>query len=98
MEYSEATISRHPQSVSPFVPPGHTSGFTNFSAMLPALKGVGLVPYVGDHDRRDPVLSPMYADLKGFPPTLCMTSTRDHCLSGTVDFHRPMRLRQEESV
>ena len=29
----------------------------------------------------------MYADLRGSPPTLCMTSTRDHCLSGTTDFH-----------
>lgn len=67
-----------------------TSGFTNFSAMLPALKGLGMVPYVGDHDRQDPVLSPMYTDLKGLPPTLCMTSTRDHCLSGTVDFHRAL--------
>ena len=67
-----------------------TSGFTNFSAMLPALQGLGMVPYVGDHDRKDPVLSPIYADLKGFPPTLCMTSTRDHCLSGTVDFHRAL--------
>lgn len=67
-----------------------TNGFTNFSSMLPALKGLGMVPYVGGHDRQDPVLSPMYADLKGFPPTLCMTSTRDHCLSGTVDFHRAL--------
>lgn len=67
-----------------------TNGFTNFGLMLPALKGLGMVPYVGDHDRHDPVLSPMYADLKGFPPTLCMTSTRDHCLSGTVDFHRAL--------
>jgi len=68
-----------------------TSGFTNFSSMLPNLKGgLGMVPYVGSHDRRDPVLSPIYADLKGFPPTLCMTSTRDHCLSGTVDFHRAL--------
>jgi epsilon-lactone hydrolase len=67
-----------------------TNGFTNFSSMLPALKGLGMVPYVGDHDRHDPVLSPVYADLKGFPPTLCMTSTRDHCLSGTVDFHRAL--------
>jgi epsilon-lactone hydrolase len=58
--------------------------------MLPALKGWGMVPYVADHDRKDPVLSPIYADLKGFPPTLCMTSTRDHCLSGTVDFHRAL--------
>ena len=67
-----------------------TNGFTNFSAMLSALKGLGMVPYVGEHDRRDPVLSPIYSDLKGFPPTLCMTSTRDHCLSGTVDFHRAL--------
>jgi acetyl esterase/lipase len=67
-----------------------TGGFTNFSAMLPALKGLGMVPYVGDHDRLDPVLSPIYSDPKGFPPTLCMTSTRDHCLSGTVDFHRAL--------
>jgi monoterpene epsilon-lactone hydrolase len=67
-----------------------TSGFTNFTAMLPALKGLGMVPYVGDHDRKDPVLSPIYTNLKGFPPTLCMTSTRDHCLSGTVDFHRAL--------
>ena len=67
-----------------------TNGFTNFSSMLPALTGLGMVPYVGSHDRHDPVLSPMYADLKGFPPTLCMTSTRDHCLSGTVDFHRAL--------
>jgi acetyl esterase/lipase len=65
-----------------------TNGFTNFSSMLPALKGLGMVPYVGSHDRQDPVLSPMYADLKGFPPTLCMTSTRDHCLSGTVEVPR----------
>jgi TonB-dependent receptor len=43
--------------------------------MLPALKGLGMVSYVGGHDRQDPVLSPMYADLKGFPPTLCMTFT-----------------------
>lgn len=67
-----------------------TNGFTNFSSMLPALKGLGMVPYVGGHDRQDPLLSPMYADLKGFPPTLCVTSTRDHCLSGTVDFHRAL--------
>jgi acetyl esterase/lipase len=65
-------------------------GLKDFSTMIEPLKGLGMVPYVGDHDRKDPVLSPMYADLKGFPPTLCMTSTRDHCLSGTTDFHRAL--------
>ncbi len=67
-----------------------SGGLKDFSAMIEPLKGLGMVPYVGDHDRRDPVLSPIYADLKGFPPTLCMTSTRDHCLSGTTDFHRAL--------
>ena len=46
--------------------------------------------YAGKHDLKDPVLSPIYADLKGFPPTLCMTGTRDLLLSGTVDFHRAL--------
>jgi acetyl esterase/lipase len=67
-----------------------SGGLKDFSAMIEPLKGLGMVPYVADHDRKDPVLSPMYADLKGFPPTLCMTSTRDHCLSGTTDFHRAL--------
>jgi epsilon-lactone hydrolase len=34
------------------------------------------------------VLSPLYSDLKGFPPTLFVTSTRDVALSGTVILHR----------
>ena len=34
-------------------------------------------PYPGATDRRDPVLSPLFADLKGMPPTLLVTSTRD---------------------
>ena len=67
-----------------------SGGLKDFSAMIEPLKGLGMVPYVGDHDRKDPVLSPIYSDLKGFPPTLCMTSTRDHCLSGTTDFHRAL--------
>ncbi len=44
--------------------------------------------YVGATDRTDPVLSPVYADLKGFPPTLFVTSTRDLLLSGTTTLHR----------
>lgn len=44
--------------------------------------------YVGSADPRDPVLSPVYADLRGLPPTLFVTSTRDLFLSGTVNLHR----------
>ena len=34
------------------------------------------------------MLSPLYADLRGFPPTLFVTSTRDLLLSGTTILHR----------
>jgi len=45
-------------------------------------------PYVGSTDPKDPVLSPLYANLSGFPPTLFITSTRDALLSGTTILHR----------
>jgi acetyl esterase/lipase len=61
-------------------------GFTGFKYKPTASIG----PYVGDHDPQDPVLSPIYADLRKFPPTLCMTGTRDMLLSGTCDFHRAL--------
>ena len=44
--------------------------------------------YVGSTNPRDPVLSPLYADLHGFPPTLFITSGRDLLLSGTTILHR----------
>ncbi|MGD0125068.1 MAG: alpha/beta hydrolase fold domain-containing protein [Terriglobia bacterium] len=44
--------------------------------------------YVGNTDPKDPVLSPLYADQHGFPPTLFVTSTRDLLLSGTAILHR----------
>jgi epsilon-lactone hydrolase len=50
--------------------------------------------YVGTTDPKDPVLSPMYADLQGLPPTLFITSGRDLLLSGTTTLHRAF-LRQE---
>jgi acetyl esterase/lipase len=45
-------------------------------------------PYVGNANTKDPVLSPLYANLAGFPPTLFITSTRDLLLSGTTILHR----------
>lgn len=44
--------------------------------------------YVAATDPRDPVLSPLYADLGGLPPTLFITSGRDLLLSGTTILHR----------
>jgi epsilon-lactone hydrolase len=46
--------------------------------------------YVGKIDRKDPVLSPFYADLRGMPPSLLVTSTRDLLLSDTAIFHRAL--------
>jgi acetyl esterase/lipase len=44
--------------------------------------------YAGTTDPKDPVLSPVYGDLTGFPPTLFITSGRDLLLSGTTILHR----------
>jgi monoterpene epsilon-lactone hydrolase len=46
--------------------------------------------YAGNTDRHDPVLSPLFADLKGWPPSLLVTSTRDLLLSDTTMFHRAL--------
>jgi acetyl esterase/lipase len=46
--------------------------------------------WLGGHDPRDPAVSPIYADLRGFPPTLCVAGTRDMMLSGTANFHRAL--------
>ena len=44
--------------------------------------------YVAATDPRDTVLSPIFSDLHGLPPTLFITSGRDLLLSGTVNLHR----------
>ena len=47
-----------------------------------------LAEYVASTDPHDPVLSPIFSDLHGLPPTLFVTSGRDLLLSGTVNLHR----------
>jgi acetyl esterase/lipase len=44
--------------------------------------------YVTTTDPMDPILSPIYSDLRGLPPTLFVTSGRDLLLSGTANLHR----------
>jgi epsilon-lactone hydrolase len=44
--------------------------------------------YIGNTNPTDPVLSPIYADLHGMPPTLFVTGERDALESGTVNLHR----------
>jgi acetyl esterase/lipase len=46
--------------------------------------------YAPKTDLKDPVLSPIFADLKAMPPSLLVTSTRDLLLSDTTLFHRAL--------
>jgi acetyl esterase/lipase len=50
--------------------------------------GVHDSEYVTTTDPKDAVLSPIYSDLHGLPPTLFITSGRDLLLSGTINLHR----------
>ena len=47
--------------------------------------------YARGHDLHDPLLSPVYGDMHGFPPTILTTGTRDLLLSNTVRVHRKLR-------
>lgn len=52
--------------------------------------------YAAGHDLKDPMLSPVYGDVSGFPPTLLTSGTRDLFLSNTVRMH--LKLRQAGAI
>jgi epsilon-lactone hydrolase len=54
--------------------------------------------YTNGRDLKDPMLSPVYADLRGFPPAILTTGTRDLLLSNTVRVHRKLRQAGVEST
>ena len=54
--------------------------------------------YANGHDLKDPMLSPVYGDVKGFPPTILTSGTRDLLLSNTVRMHRALRQAGTEAV
>ncbi|MDR1310818.1 MAG: alpha/beta hydrolase [Burkholderiaceae bacterium] len=47
--------------------------------------------YAGGKSLKDPLLSPVYGDVHGFPPTLLTSGTRDLFLSNTVRMHLKLR-------
>ncbi|ANH67466.1 alpha/beta hydrolase [Mitsuaria sp. 7] len=47
--------------------------------------------YANGADLADPHLSPLFGDLRGFPPTFLQCGTRDLFLSNTVRMHRALR-------
>jgi monoterpene epsilon-lactone hydrolase len=54
--------------------------------------------YANGHDLKDPLLSPVYGDMRGFPPAILTTGTRDLLLSNTVRVHRKLRQAGVEAV
>lgn len=46
--------------------------------------------YANGEDLRHPYISPLFADLTGFPPTFLQSGTRDLFLSNTVRMHRAL--------
>ncbi len=57
---------------------------------LRSLMPVNLL-YANGQDLSHPYLSPLFGDLKGLPPTILTTGTRDLYLSNTVRMHRALR-------
>jgi epsilon-lactone hydrolase len=47
--------------------------------------------YANGHDLADPYVSPLFADVTGFPPTFLQAGTRDLFLSNSVRMHRKLR-------
>jgi epsilon-lactone hydrolase len=58
----------------------------------------GTKVYANGHDLKDPLLSPVYGDMQGFPPTILTSGTRDLLLSNTVRVHRKLRQAGIESM
>jgi epsilon-lactone hydrolase len=62
----------------------------NVDNVLGGLMSANLL-YANGHDLAEPYLSPLFADVTGFPPTFLQTGTRDLYLSNTVRMHRKLR-------
>ncbi|MCG8441969.1 MAG: alpha/beta hydrolase [Caulobacterales bacterium] len=53
--------------------------------------------YAGEHALTHPLVSPIYGDFTGFPPTYLVTGTRDLFLSDTARAHRKLRAAGAEA-
>lgn len=75
-----------------FARPADSEAFFSLSGLEASVAPVAVQAkgYLADNDLRNPVMSPAYANLKGFPPTLLMAGTRDFFLGGTTNFHRAL--------
>lgn len=67
---------------------GTQDGFIRETALL----------YANGRDLKDPLLSPIYGDVRGFPPAILTSGTRELYLSNTVRMHRKLRAAGVEAV
>jgi acetyl esterase/lipase len=67
---------------------GTQDGFIRATALL----------YANGRDLKDPLLSPIYGDVDGFPPAILTSGTRDLYLSNTVRMHRKLRAAGVEAA
>jgi len=67
---------------------GTQDGFIRATALL----------YANGRDLKDPLLSPIYGDVHGFPPAILTSGTRDLYLSNTVRMYRKLRAAGVEAV
>lgn len=67
---------------------GTQEGFIYATALL----------YANGRDLKEPLLSPIYGDVTGFPPTILTSGTRDLYLSNTVRMQRKLRAAGVEAV
>jgi acetyl esterase/lipase len=67
---------------------GTQDGFIRATAFL----------YANGRDLKDPLISPIYGDVHGFPPAILTSGTRDLYLSNTVRMHRKLRAAGVEAV
>jgi acetyl esterase/lipase len=54
--------------------------------------------YAAGRDLKDPLVSPIYGDVSGFPPAILTSGTRDLYLSHTVRMHRKLRAAGVEAL
>ena len=67
---------------------GTQEGFIRATALL----------YANGRNLKDPLLSPIYGDVNGFPPAILTSGTRDLYLSNTVRMHRKLRAAGVEAL
>ena len=67
---------------------------TTLASFDPVLSGGAAerwTAYLGGHDAKEPLVSPLYGELKGFPPLLVQVGTREVLLSDAVRLARKAR-------